>query len=331
MNVKHLPTFIIAFAAMLFAWNTISMAATPLGDTNKIYQIGGGPSGGNFYPMAVGIEKVLREKMNSPYRTVVVATGGSLDNANLVGSREADMAIIPQLDAQALYDGTGVWEGEPFHDLRIITPLIPGQGRIVFQSGLDIKSLADLKGKRFSPGQMGGGELTFKEIWTVCGFSYDDLKIEYLDMGGMVSAMKDNQIDACFFAGSEPYANLMDLKTSMGSGVRIYSFTDEEMNQIITAVPRYAPWVTKAGTYPNQNYDANIVSYHYYLGTTKDLPADLAYDAAKGLNEQQKWLSTIHAGYVNLDVAKAPGIMSMTTIPIHDGALKYWKEVGAIK
>jgi TRAP transporter TAXI family solute receptor len=261
----------------------------------------------------------------------VVATGGSLDNANLVAAREVDMGILTQVDAMALYDGTGAWKGEPFRDLRIITPLIPGHVRIVVQAGSNINTLADLKGKRFSPGQMGGGESTFRDIWTACGFSYGDLRIEYLDMNGMVDAMKDGKIDGCFFAGSEPYAALMDLKTSMGGKVKIYSFTDDEVKMILAAVPRYAPWVSKAGTYPNQNYDATIIAYHYYLGTTSDLPADLAYDACKGLNEQQKWLSSIHAGYVNLDIEKAPGIMGMTDIPIHEGALKYWKEVGAIK
>jgi TRAP transporter TAXI family solute receptor len=215
--------------------------------------------------------------------------------------------------------------------LQIITPLIPGHVRIVVKSDLNVKTLADLKGKRFSPGQMGGGESTFRDIWTACGYNYSDLRIEYLDMNGMVDSLKDGRIDGAFFAGSEPYAALIDLKTSIGDRIRIYSFTDDEVKKIVTAVPRYASWVTKAGTYPNQNYAATIIAYHYYLGTTGDLPVDLAYLACKGLNEKQQWLSTIHAGYVNLDVAKAPGIMAMTNIPIHEGALKYWKEVGAIK
>lgn len=330
MNGKNITALTLAVMLALFVGG-VSASAAALGDTGKMYQIAAGPTGGNFYPMAVGIEKVLKDKMNSPYRSTVVATGGSLDNANLIAGREVDMGIITQVDALALYEGKGPWADEAFTDLRIITPLIPGHVRIVVQASANINTLEDLKGKRFSPGQMGGGESTFRDIWTACGFSYGDLRIEYLDMNGMVDAMKDGKIDGCFFAGSEPYAALMDLKTSMGSSVKIYSFTDDEVQKILTAVPRYAPWVSKAGTYPNQNYDATIIAYHYYLGTTDELPADLAYDACKGLNEQQKWLSSIHAGYVNLDIEKAPGIMGMTNIPIHEGALKYWKEVGAIK
>lgn len=303
-----------------------------VGAQKKLYEIAAGPTGGNFYPMAIGIEKVLAEKMNCPYTTKVIVTGGSTDNANLLARRQVDMGIVTQPDAQSLYEGTGPWNGRAFKDLQIITPLIPGHIRLVVRADANVKTLADLKGKRFSPGQMGSGEQTFWDIWTACGYKKEDLRREYLDLSGIVDALKDGKIDGAYLAGSEPYSALTDLKTSMGDKIQIYSFTDEEIKKIVTAYPKYAPWVSKAGTYPNQKTDSTIIAYHYYLATTGDLPDEIAYLAAKGLNEQQKWLSSIHAGYINLDAAKAPGIMGMTPdIPIHKGALKYWKEVGAIK
>lgn len=320
---------------LLLALIVVMLSVVMIGvgaQSNKLYQIGAGPTSGNFYPMAVGIEKVLSEKMHCPNTTKVMVTGGSTDNANLLARRQADLAIVTQPDAQALYEGSGAWQGRGFKDLQIITPLIPGHIRLVVRADAKIKTLADLKGKRFSPGQMGSGASTFWDIWTACGFKQSDLRLEYLDLGGIVDALKDGKIDGAYFAGSEPYSSVTDLKTSMGDKIQIYSFTAEEVRKIVEAVPKYAPWISKAGTYPNQKTDSTIIAYHYYLGTTGDLPDEIAYLAAKGLNEQQKWLSSIHAGYVNLDAAKAPGLMSMTpNIPIHKGALKYWKEVGAME
>ena len=317
---------------MLLVVTLLVTVIVSVGAQKKLYEIGAGPTGGNFYPMAVGIEKVLAEKMNCTYTTKVMVSGGSTDNANLLARGQVDLAILTQPDAQALYEGTGAWQGRAFKDLQIITPLIPGHIRLVVRADANVKTLADLKGKRFSPGQMGSGESTFWHIWEACGYSQNDLRREYLDLGGIVDALKDGKIDGAYLAGSEPYSSLIDLKTSMGEKIQIYNFTEEEVAKIMAADPRYAPWLCKAGTYPNQSTDSTIIAYHYYLATTGELPNDIAYLAAKGLNEHQQWLSTIHAGYVNLDAAKAPGIMKMTPqIPIHEGALKYWEEVGAIQ
>lgn len=334
MGKKNLMSVLLVVAILLSMSNVFASGVQEesADEYEHIYQIGSGPTGGNFYPMAVGMQRVLRDVVESDYQTAVAVTGGSIDNGNQLLSGEVDLAILTQPNAASLYNGTDEWESRPMEDLTILTPLIPGHIRFVFRTDANVNTLQDIKGKRFSVGQTGGGGESFcRDAFQALGFTFDDFQNEFLDLNGIAHALKDGKLDGAAFAGSEPYAALIDLMTSMGDKIKIYDFTEKEIATITAVMPKYGSWVTKAGTYPNQPYDATIIAYHYYLAAGSELPEGLAYDLTKALNENQKWLSSIHSGYVNLDVEKAPSIMSMTDIPIHAGAMKYWKEVGAMK
>lgn len=284
-----------------------------------------GPMGGSWYPLGGAIAELIQKAI--PGTSVSVAPGGGI--ANIVGVEEgkADIGF-----GNSCSSVDGVAGRDPFKaptkNVMQVANLYPQYFQMVVLEDSGIKSVADLKGKRICPGPKGHtGELLSQQVLQVYGLSYKDMRgVDHVGYSDAISLMKDGHAN-CFLPGTAiPASSILDLATT--KKVRLLSLPDDKIKELQKMNVGYIRRVIPAGTYPGVNYDVPGVGYFSHLVISAKLPDPLVYKITKVLSQNVDRLADVMKdmkGVTVKDLALDIGV------PFHPGALKYYKEVGAIK
>ncbi|MCH1925872.1 TAXI family TRAP transporter solute-binding subunit [Shewanella sp. C32] len=291
----------------------------------KFINILTGGTSGIYYPIGVALSQLYGNNIDGA-KTSVQATKASVENLNLLQANRGELGF-------ALGDSVAAaWKGDeeagfkkPLDKIRLIAAIYPNYIQIVANKDAGIKSLADLKGKRVSVGApKSGTELNARAIFAAAGITYDDLgAVEYLPYAESVELIKNRQLDATLQSSGLGMAAFRDLASTMP--VNFVPIPADVVAKIGNAA--FQPGVIPANTYDGQDTDVPTIAIQNMLVSHKDVPDDVAYQMAKLIFENLDYLSNAHAAAkaIKLENAVNP------TIPLHPGAERYYKEVGAIK
>lgn len=287
--------------------------------------IGTGTTGGTYYPVGAAMAKIWNTNIKD-LKANAQSTGGTAQNIQLIEKGEAEVAFADGLYYFA-YLGKGMFDGKPQKHLRALLPLYAEPIHFLVPKGSTIKTIADLKGKRVSTGAVGSGtEATAKTLLRLAGLDPEkDLRCEPLGLSDTSSAMADKHIDAALTVGAVGIAGVVEMST-----LGIVDFVDipaDLIKKVGVELPYMIPFTIPANTYKGQLKDVKTFASWNVLIATEKLNEDLAYKMTKALYDHKKDLVTV-----------SPRMESMTSknisfiqIPLHPGAEKYYKEIGAIK
>jgi len=123
----------------------------------KYITVGTGGVTGVYYPAGGAICRLVnKNRSEHGIRCSVESTGGSVFNINTIKAGELDMGVA-QSDVQFnAVKGLKQFK-EPFGELRAVFSLHPEPVTVVVRKESNIKSLADLKGKKFNVVNPGAG------------------------------------------------------------------------------------------------------------------------------------------------------------------------------
>jgi TRAP transporter TAXI family solute receptor len=284
-----------------------------------------GGTSGVYYPLGVAIGKIFSDKIPS-VKTQVQATKASVENLVLLQRGSGELAFTLGDSLKAAWDGD---EEAGFKNkldkLRTIGAIYPNYIQIVATAESGIKTLADLKGKSLSVGApKSGTELNSRAILSAAGMTYKDLgKVEYLPFAESVDLMKNRQLNATLQSAGLGVASLKDLSTS--SPITVVSVPKEVVDKI---GPPFIAATIPANTYTGQDKDVPTAAVVNYLVTSSAVSDDLAYQMTKLIFESLPELANAHAAgkEIKLDAA-ATG----SPVPLHPGAIRFYKEKGLIK
>ena len=223
------------------------------------------------------------------------------------------------------YEGTNLFEGMPFKSFSTVASLYDEQVQIV-TCNPDIKTVADLKGKRVSIGAPNSG-VYFNAI-DILG-AYDitekDITPTYQSFGDSADALKNEQIDAAFIVAGAPTTAITDLSTSKTA--YLVALDDEHVTKLMAASPYYVKAVIKANTYPGQTEDITTVAVSAVILAAKTVSDNDVYAFVKDIftSAKDSTVASTHAKYSELNVEKGG---SITTVPYHPGAAKFFEEEG---
>lgn len=326
--------------AVIFA---ISLMGGSVVFAKDFFAIATGGTSGTYYPLGGALAQALSSTIEE--LEVTAQTGNaSVANCNLIANHEVESAFIQNDVAYWAYTGTGVFEGKPpVTNIRTIASLYPEVFQFVATKSSGIASFADFKGKRVSPGDRGSGtESDFKSMMQIFGMKYEDFaSVDYISLTNAVERMKDGQLDVVFFTGGYPTSGILDL----GNAVELnyISLSDDERAKVKAALPYVIEMVIPAKTYPKQEADVKTLSVIAQWVVDEKVSEELVYKVTKALwekleikqgsNAGQKksgadFMAEVHAKGKEVKLETA---LSGNAIPLHPGAEKYYKEIGAIK
>ena len=173
-----------------------------------------GGTSGTYYPYASAVATAWNENIEG-MNCAVEATGASQENINLVSKGEAEVAIVQNDVMTYAYNGTENFEGKQTQNFSTIGTVYSEVCQIVASPDANIKSVADLKGKRVSVGDIGSGvEANSRQILAAYGLTFDDIKVQNLGFGPSADAIKDGSLDAVFVTAGIPTTAVMELATA---------------------------------------------------------------------------------------------------------------------
>jgi uncharacterized protein len=284
-----------------------------------------GPMGGSWYPLGGAIAEAIQKAI--PGASVSVTPGGGI--ANVVGVEEGKTDIGFGNSSSSV---DGVVGREPFKaptkNVLQLANLYPQYFQMVVMEDSGIKSPADLKGKAICPGPKGHtGELLAGQVLKLYGVSYSDLsKVNHVSYSDAVALMKDNHAQGFLLGTTIPGSSILDLATTRK--IRLLALPDDKIQELQKLNAGYLKRVIPKGTYPGVDYDVAGVGYFTHLVVSAKLPEEVVYKITKAIADDLPRFGQVvkdMEGVVAKDLALDIGV------PFHPGALKYYKEIGAIK
>lgn len=283
-----------------------------------------GPMGGSWYPLGGAIGDAIQKQI--PGVTISVSPGGGVGNVEGMELGKCDIGF-----SNSSSGVDGVYGRPPFkkkmENMRQLANLYPQYFQIVVMEDSGIKSVADLKGKRISPGPKGHtGEFAAVQLLEVYGLSYKDMsKVHHVQYSDSVALVKDGHCDAWMLCTTIPQSSIIDLASSRK--IRLISLPDDKIKAMQKLNAGYLRRDIPKGTYPGVDYDVHGFGFFTHLIISAKLPDDLVYKITKTLvNNLPRFADVVKdmKGVVPKDLALDIGV------PFHPGALKYYKEIGAL-
>ncbi len=297
------------------------------------FRIGTGGTGGTYYPIGGLVANAISGqdggKGVAGLVSTAVASNGSVANINAIQGGSSESGFTQSDVAYWAYTGTGLYEGKPkVQDLRVIATLYPETVHIVARKDANIKSVADLKGKRVSIDEPGSGTIVDSRlVLAAFGITEKDIKPEYLKPGPAGDRLKDNALDAFFFVGGYPTGAISELATS--SGISLVPIAGPQVEKLLAEYKFFAKDTVPAGVYKDVA-ETQTISVNAQWVTTAKQPEDLVYKITKALwsDETRKQLD---AGHAKGKLITAKTATTGLGIPLHPGAEKFYKEAGLLK
>ncbi|WP_426439897.1 TAXI family TRAP transporter solute-binding subunit [Bradyrhizobium genosp. P] len=315
MNSKLMAAAIVA----------ASILSAPATQAEQFINVLTGGTSGVYYPLGVAIGKIYGDNIPG-VKTQVQATKASVENLVLLQQGRGEIAFTLGDSLKAAWEGDAEAGFKTKLDkLRTIGAIYPNYIQIVATAESGIKTLANLRGKSLSVGApKSGTELNSRAILAAAGMSYKDLgKVEYLPFAESVDLMKNRQLNATLQSAGLGVASLKDLSTS--SEITVVAVPKETVDKI---GPPFVPVIIPANTYTGQDKDVPTAAVVNYLVTSSAVSDDLAYQMTKLVYESLPELANAHAAGKEIRLEAAA---NGSPVPLHPGAIRYYKEKGLIK
>ena len=281
-----------------------------------------GPQGGVWVPLG-GSLKAMWEKA-IPGLSVQVLPGAGISNVRAVHEGKADIGFGNSLTTVDAIAGRAPFKGEHSNVCNVAT-LYPQYFQVVVLANAGINSLQDLKGKSLTTQVKGNtGELITQQVLQVAGLKYSDLKVSFGSYNDSVSQMQDGHAQAFTLGTTVPSGAVMDLASSREIRLLDLSAHHAAMRKLN---PGYTLVTVKAGTYPKQDKDVKVIGYATHVVASCKFPPDSVYAMTKAMAANVKDMAAINKAMATL----TPAAMAEDIgVPMHPGAAKYYKEVGAL-
>jgi uncharacterized protein len=267
--------------------------------------------GSAFLPYGQGIATLVNA--GDAARVTVKESKGSIDNLTAV---EADpMALGCAFLGTALeaLSGTGFAAGKPYRNVRALFPMYPTSFMTAALASANIRSIADLDGKKVGTGPAGGpAEGYFRALAELVGIKPSIVSGSPADQAKQFLA---REIDAFWQGAVVPVPSLVAVAAA--AEIVVFGLTESEITAMRSKYPFMAPLTIAADTYKGQAKAFKSISAWNVIVAHKDLPDAVAEVVVK---------SVLFATNRN-DALGPPGIWTVaanaannTIVPYHPGA-----------
>jgi TRAP transporter TAXI family solute receptor len=308
-------------------------AATMLGrdafaQAPAFFRIGTGGTAGTYYP----IGGLIANAVSAPPALVLTAqsSNGSVANINGIASGAMESGFSQADVAYWAHTGTGLFEGkDKLSDLRFIANLYPESIHLVAAKSANIKTVADLKGKRVSLDEPGSGTLVdARIILAAWGLKESDVKADYLKPNQAAEKMRDGGMDAFIFVGGYPTSAITELAAS-GPGIDIVPIDGPQAEAMRKQYAFFAPDEIPANTYKGAAAAKTVAVGAQWITSAK-VPEATVYAVTKAL-WSDKTRAALDAGHAKGKSIRKETALAGPSVPLHPGAERFYKEAGLIK
>ncbi|HEX7125937.1 MAG TPA: TAXI family TRAP transporter solute-binding subunit [Thermodesulfobacteriota bacterium] len=328
----------IAALLCLLAWTAVVAGASPAAAATssepqwvRQLALGSTQQSSSAYPFYVALANVINKNVPNTNATVQ-ETGASVDNIRQLARGSIHLGLVTMDTAFQAYNATG---GGPFkaagpqRGLRTMFIYDMGPQYYVVRADSGVTDLAQLTGKRWSPGFSGSATETITKLL----FRELNIKPDYYEgsLDDITSAIQDGTIIGYAKGGAMRALDASILTVSTTVPLRMLAFSPSQVNALREKLP-YVNWVTiPESVVKTRNISSDGGEYQTWGVVTSvaawdTLAQDQAYAIVKAAVEQKAALERAYPRTKAFDLVE--DTLKYSTVPLHAGMVQYLAERG---
>jgi TRAP transporter TAXI family solute receptor len=294
----------------------------------KFVTIGTGGQTGVYYQVGGAICRLVNRGTKDHEIKCTHTTGGSVANINGIRTGDLDLGVAQSDWQYHAYNGTApdqFPEGK-FEGLRAVFSVHPEPFTVVARADSGINSIDDLKGKRVNVGNPGSGQRgTMEVLMDKMGWTMGDFALaSELKSSEQAAALCDNKVDAIVFTVGHPNGSIKEATTSCES--KLVNVDNDAAKGLAADNDFYAMATIPGGMYSGTDDDVTTFGVGATFVSSTDTPEEVVYEITKAVFENFDRFKKMHPAFENLK--EEDMIKNNLSAPLHDGAVKYYKEKG---
>jgi TRAP transporter TAXI family solute receptor len=254
-----------------------------------------------------------------------IISAGLEQTADAVEAGQSDLAIEDAETAYIAYSMGTKDNPRPHRNIRGISVLFSTAVQLVVNGDSTISKIADLRGRRVDVGQEGTPvERAARLILRSHGLSYASIKPVF-GSGNSLDALRSHELDARFFYTPYPQSGIGELART--GSIRLVSIERESLAAIQEEHHFLKSLIIPSATYSHQEQPVLTVGMDVLLLCRQDLPTQLVHDLTATLFDSIRDLTAANAAAGAIDPDRGP----TTAVPLHAGAVRYYREREILK
>jgi len=315
-------------AALPLAFGAVTLPSVEATAQTEFVRIATAGSGGNYYRLGSGLSTIWNDELEN-VQASVQATGGSVNNLDLLAEAEVEVAYLAGSVGKQAYDNTDAFADRPadrYKTLRSIATVYSNpQWFLAMEWAPEIESLRDLQGKRVSVGMLGSqGETWWRLTMEHLGWTYDDIQAEYTVHEAAIDQVRNRQIDAVVWPDAPGSASIQQI---MDTGFARILDIDQDVIEYFDELGLDFPYTVPPRFVPGADREVETFAAPITFSTHDEMDADLVYELTKTMFENRERLAQVHplANLMTLENA-----LDGLPFPLHPGAERYYEEQGLL-
>jgi uncharacterized protein len=295
---------------------------------SKFVTIGTGAVTGVYYPMGVAISKLLNKNRSIyGFKMTAEATGGSVFNINALAAGDMDFGLAQSDKAAQAFKGIEEWQDRgPQEDVRAVFGLISETVCLIARADSSINNCGDLRGKIVAIGNPGSGTRQNSiDALSTCGITIADLaQAESLKASEAASMIQDGRIDAFFFTVGHPNGTI---KEAIAGKTKVRFVPIRDVDDLLRRNSFYSKAVIPITFYGGveNSEDVSTFGVRSCLLTSAKVPENVVYAITKEVFNHFDSFKKLHPALEDL---RKEDMVRDLPVPVHPGALKYFRETG---
>ena len=287
----------------------------------KIYSFGTASINGTYYPFGNAISRLFSNNLKKLV-TVAEPTPGSVANVNYLRKKQIELALIQSDVVWMAYQGTVIFNGNPFKDIRVLASLYSEKVQIVVRADSGINSLEDLKGKKISVGEIESGSAAGAiQILEAAGLkNQEDYNLVYERFTKATELLLDGYIDAVYYVGGVPADGLVRLAEKIP--IKLLEIPESVINTLTTSFPYYSRESIDTNSYLGHKRSIKTLGFKALLVGTTRLPSEEVINILTVIYSNPKILSD--NGKVLVELNKNDAIKGVDAAMLHEGAAAFF-------
>ena len=292
--------------------------------------IGTGSQAGVYYQVGRGICRLVNHATDQHGVTCVPhLSNGSVSNLNDVRSGELSLGMA-QSDTQ-FYAAKGSKkfnDPSPDQELRALFSVHSEPFTLVVRQDARIAHLNDLVGKRVNIGNPGSGQRATMEVvmeakgWDKRVFSLAN----ELPAWQQSMALCHDRVQAMVYTVGHPNQSVS--KATSLCGAKIVEVSGPEIDRLVNDNPFYVHAIVPGGLYPANPDPVKTFGVNATIVASSKLDDDLVYAVVKSVFDNFETFKAMHPALAPL--TKARMIEEGLSVPLHEGARRYYMEQGLL-
>lgn len=307
----------------VIALTAATMLVIGAASAQQAVRFGTSSAGSLFYTLAIGASEIIHK--HAKLNVNVEPVGGSTASLHSLGAKKIEMAMANSFASFEAFYGEGKFKKKI--DLRLIIKGQPNYRSLIVRKSSKIKSAADLKGKIIIGKRraLPENEKVMLAMLQAMGIPSSSLKLVSTTNSPQVyKALRAGSVDGAVIPYSPRSAPLV--KIIHDDLVEFFDLPREARDAAMKHVPAaFNAHTFKPGTFKNHKKPVHAFGLSTYIVARTDLSNELVYKITKAVDENTKEFISYHKA---ARAYTGKNTLADFKLPLHDGAISYFKEKG---